>query len=71
MSARTPEAEPLLTPAEVATIAGAVGCGRGGFEIARWQVETRRPQIVERREARRLDRCARLPHAGARTLFLL
>src|SRR5262249_61394664 len=45
--------------------------GRGGLEIPRRQVKTRRPQLVERGKERRLDRCARLPHSGARTLLLL
>ena len=63
--------EPPEAPGRLGQLALALGCDRGGFEISRWQVQTRRPQLLERRKARRLDRCARLPHAGARTLFLL
>jgi hypothetical protein len=63
--------EPPQAAGRLGELALALGRDRRRLEISRRQVETRRPQPVERRKERRLDRCARLPHSGAWTLLLL
>ena len=56
---------------DLAAAALALRRERRGFEISRWQVQTRRPQIVKRRKERRLALYAvdgRWAHGHGRTL---